>query len=235
MKNIIEIPDEVLYLVHTTSRKYKDADGNLIWKEIKATGIEGDQHPGAYFSLITKDNLLTEKFFPATECLIFSRNLLKQINYHINMCDNNGFMTEENTFFPWNLQEAVDKIRENAALPLHEDSVNYHRMNEVVMHDAVPMEYLCLDMPAKYFSNDFLPEYPVENEVEPNMSLLPFYCFSKKEEDNRYKSSIEFFKKQAEFCNIDNTLSKDEIIEQIMEKAPIIYQNRHLQNRSVII
>jgi len=233
MENIIKIPDEILYLVHTTSKKYKDENGNLIWSEIKATGTDGDQHPGSYFSLITKDNRLTEKFFPAIDCLIFSRNLLKQINYHINMCDNNGFMTEGNTFFPWNLKAAVEKIRENSFLPLDEENVNYHRMNEVVIHDAVPMEYLCLDMQTQFYSNDFLPEYPIENEVKPNMSLLPFYCFAQLEEKNRYKnSSIIFFKKIAELCNIDDnkTLSKDEIIEKIIEKTPLIHENRNLQN-----
>lgn len=226
------IPDDILYLVHTTSGKYKDEQGNFIWTEIQPTGTDGDQHPGSYFTLITKDNRLTEKCFPATECLIFSRNLLKQMNYHINMCDNNGFITEANTFFPWNLQGAVEKIRENAALPLHDDDeqINYHRMNEVVIHDAVPMEYLCLDMPTKFYSNDFLPDYPIENEVKPNMSLLPFYCFAELEEKNRYKSSTGFFKKMAGVCNIDTTLSTDEIIHQIIEKAPFIYQNRHLQN-----
>ena len=168
MENTIKIPDDILYLVHITSKKYKDNNGNLIWTEIKASGT--DQYPGAYFSLITKDNRLTEKLFPGTDCLIFSRNLLKQINYHINICDNNGFITEGNTFFPWNLQDAVKKIKANSILPLDEENVNYHRMNEVVFHDAVPMDYLCLDMPSKFFSNDFLPEYSIENEVKPNMS-----------------------------------------------------------------
>ena len=83
MQNII-IPDDILYLVHITSKKYKDEDGNLIWKELKTRGI--DQHTGCYFSLITKYNRLTEKLFPGTDCLLFSRNLLKQINYHINIC-----------------------------------------------------------------------------------------------------------------------------------------------------
>jgi hypothetical protein len=198
----IEIPDEILYLAHTTSKKYKDENGNLIWTEIKAAGT--DQHPGSYFSLITKDNRLTEKLFPAIECLIFSRNLLKQNNYHINMCDNNGFITEGNTFFPWNLHGAVEKIRENAGLPLDEEHVNYHRMNEVVIHDAVPMNYLCLDMQTMFYSNDFLPEYPIENEVPPNMSLSPAYSFDEKEENSRYKSSSQFFRWMAELCDIDN-------------------------------
>lgn len=146
------------------------------------------------------------------------------------MCDNNGFMTEGNTFFPWNLEAAIKKIRENSLIPLDEENVNYHRMNEVVIHDSVPMEYLCLDMQTKFFSNDFLPDYHIENEVNANMSLLPFYCFVELEEKNRYKSSSGFFKKIAELCNIDKTLSKDEIIQKIIKKAPCLQKNRHLQN-----
>ena len=233
MQNIIKIPDDILYLVHITSKKYKDEDDNLIWKEIKTRGI--DQHPGCYFSLITKYNRLTEKLFPGTDCLIFSRNLLKQINYHINICDNNGFITEENTFFPWNLEEAVKRIKENANLPLDEEKVNYHRMNEVIFHDAVSMDYLCLNIPSKIFSTDFLPEYSIENEVKPNISLLPFYCFAQPEENNRYKSSSRFFRKLAEVFNIDTKLSKDEIIKKMIKKEHFLQENRHLQNLDILI
>jgi len=233
MQNIIKIPDDILYLVHITSKKYKDEHGNLIWKEIKTKGI--DQHPGCYFSLITKYNRLTEKLFPGTDCLIFSRNLLKQINYHINICDNNGFITEENTFFPWNLEEAVKRIKENANLPLDEENVNYHRMNEVIFHDPVSMDYLCVNMPSKIFSNDFLPDYVIENQVKPNVSLLPFYCFAPIKNINRYESSIRFFKKLAEVFNIDAKLSKDEIIKKMIEKSPYLRENRHLQNIHILI
>ncbi len=238
MEITIKIPDDVLYLVHTTSKKYKDDKGCVKWKEIKISGT--DQHPGSYFSLITKDNRLTEKLFPATECLVFSRNLLKQINYHINMCDNNGFITEGNTFFPWSLQEAVEKIRENTALPLEEENVNYHRMNEVVFHDPIPMDYLCLELETQFFLNDFLPEQPIENNVKPNLSLLPFYCFAPIKGINRYESSSEFFIRIAELCNInmnmnmDNPLFKDEIIGKIVEKSRFLQENRHLQNMDIL-
>jgi hypothetical protein len=232
MEYTIDIPDDILYLVHITSKTYRNTTGDLIWKEIQTRGE--DQHPGSYFSLITKDNRLTEKLFPGTTCLVFSRNLLKQINYHINMCDNNGFITERNTFFPWNLQGAVEQIRANSHLPALEDEVNYHRMNEVVFHDAIPMAYLCLDIPSKFFSNDFLPDYSIENNVRPNTSLMPFYCFAKREQNNRYTSSVEFFQKLAQCCRVDETLLKDEIIEKIIEKAPLVQNQRHLQNLDVL-
>ena len=35
MQNKIKIPDDILYLVHITSKKYKDENNKLIWNEIK--------------------------------------------------------------------------------------------------------------------------------------------------------------------------------------------------------
>ena len=213
----VSIPDDVLYLVHTTSKKRKDLEKGIVWKEIHTRG--GDQHPGAYFSLITKANRTTEKLFPATECLIFSRNLLLQKNYHINLCDNNGFITEGNTFFPDNLVEAVAKIRANSLLPLL-DGVNYHRMNEVVFHDPVPLEYLCRELETQFFDADFLPDYPIENAVAPNTGLLPFYSFLPIKGISRYESSDDFYKITfAKRCNIDDAPNKsmDEIIEEIKD------------------
>jgi hypothetical protein len=226
MNYLIQIPENILYLVHVTKNEYKDATGKLVWTEIRASGT--DQYPGAYFTLITKDNRLTEELYSGPKCLIFSRNLLKQFNYHINVSDNNGFISEKNTYFPWNLEEAVEKIKENAALPLDEDDINYQRMNEVVFHDSVPMEYLCMDLPNK--GNKFLPDYPIENDVKPNTSLLPFYCFAQPEENNRLTSSHKFFEKFAEFCNIDKSLSKEEIIEKMQENIPFLESHRDKQN-----
>jgi hypothetical protein len=160
MENIIQIPEDILYLVHITKERYKDEDGNLIWREIKINDDNSNQYPAAYFTLITKDNRLTENLYYGKNCLIFSRNLLKQLNYHINVNDNNGFITKGNTFFPWNLKEAVEKISENSQLPESEDGINYHRMNEVMFHNAVPMEYLCMELLNK--GNKFLPDYSIE-------------------------------------------------------------------------
>ena len=150
------------------------------------------------------------------------------------MCDDAGYITEENTFFPWQLEKALEKIKKNAALPLDKEKVNYHRMNEIVFHDPVSINYLCLEIPSKIFSNDFLPDFPMENSIEPNLKLLPFYCFTQPEEKTRYKSSKKFFEKMAEISNIDTSLSKDEIIKKIIEKAPFLQENRHLQKIDII-
>jgi hypothetical protein len=238
MESIIEIPDEIYYLVHiTTKSNYKDSDGNFLWKQLNPAPVDNgtDQFPGVYFSLITKDNILTENIFPGKFCLIFSRNLLKQFNYHINVGDNNGFITENNTYFPWNLKDAVEKIKENSKIPPSETDFSYHLMNEVIFHDAVPMEYCCLNFEKSSTvresgANRFLPDYHIENDVKPNMSLLPFYCYAPKEEINRLNSSDFFFKNMAKFCNVDSKLLKDEIIEKIQEKIKYLYSNRNEQN-----
>jgi len=84
--------ENILYLVHMT-------DNNITKGLRKST--EDDQFPGVYFSLITKYNLKYERLFPAKNCLIFSKKLLEQQNYHINFVDYNGFINESNTYFSW--------------------------------------------------------------------------------------------------------------------------------------
>ena len=55
-------------------------------------------------------------------------------------------------------------------------------MNEVIFHDPVPMEYCCMEIDRSGLScllepgNDFLPDYPIDNHIQPNKNLLPFYC-----------------------------------------------------------
>ena len=244
MEDIIEIPKDIYYLVHITNKDYKNSNGKFLWKNLKTAPVDNgtDQFPGVYFSLITKDNLLTEELFPGKYCLIFSRNLLKQFNYHINVTDNNGYITEKNTFFPWSIKEAVKKIKKNSKKGEKETGINYHLMNEVIFHDKVPMKYCCIDFSKSnkniWFRqtnrNRFLPDYPIENNIKPNISLCPFYCYAPTEKRNRLKSSLHFFQIFAIFCNVDPTLSKDEIIENIQKKIPFLYSNREKQKLMMI-
>jgi len=81
--------------------------------------------------------------------------------------------------------------------------------------------------------NYFLPKIQIKNEVEPDMSKEPFYCYPL--EDNYTgiepmpSSSGTFFKTMANVRNIDNTLDKNTIIEEIKTKIPYLYANRHEQ------
>jgi len=84
-----------------------------------------DQFPGVYFSLVSKYNIDTESYFPAKYLYIFSKDLLKQKNYHMNIHDSNGSINESRTYFAWQLEQFVDKIIE--------DPYKYN-MNEVVFH-----------------------------------------------------------------------------------------------------
>jgi hypothetical protein len=242
MKNDIDIPNEVYYLVHMTKPTCKNKDGSFAWNFLKPSPVDYgmDQFPGVFFTLITKDNLLTEELFLKCYCLIFSKKLLKQHNYHINISDNNGFITENNTYFPQNLKEAVDEIKKNSFITPSETDINYHLMNEVIFHDPVPMEYCCMEINRCDLSsiletgNDFLPDYPIHNNIEPNTDLLPFYCYVPAETQNRLTSSYTFFQKMARVCNIDSSLTTEEIIQKIQEKMDFLYQNRDRQNLSLV-
>jgi hypothetical protein len=238
MDKEVVIPEEVYYLVHMTNPSCKNKDGTFAWKYLKAAPIDygTDQFPGVYFTLITKDNLLTEELFFKCYCLIFSKNLLKQRNYHINITDNNGFITENNTYFPWNLKEAVEEIKKNSLIIPSETDINYHLMNEVIFHDSVPMEYCCMEIDRSGLScllemgNDFLPDYQIHNNIAPNTELLPFYCYSLPEKQNRLTSSYTFFQKMARICDIETSLTTEEIIQKIQEKMDFLYEHRDKQN-----
>jgi len=61
---------------------------------------------------ITKDNINIEpvNHFGKYK-LIFSKKLLLQKNFHINLTDHNGFISESNTYFNWELDKVVKKIK----------------------------------------------------------------------------------------------------------------------------
>ena len=103
--------DKVLYLVHTTNNNPQK------YTELRKSNNLNDQFPGVYFSIITTDNINIEELFPNRYIMIFSVNLLKQINYHINIRDYNGFITETNTYYPLYIYAAIKKIDEYSKDP----------------------------------------------------------------------------------------------------------------------
>jgi hypothetical protein len=229
--------ENVLYLVHAVGDdKYNN------WDELKISSINevNHQYPGVYFTLITKDNIKTENLYNFKNLLIFSKKLLEQENYHINLNDYNGFINEKNTYFPWNLDKAVKKIKYLSK------KNKYGIGNEVIFHDSIPMKYLCLVINSKSidyniasknnvkYGSLLLPPYELYNEELPDMTKIPFYCIPLEDNYtgiNKFKlSSKNFYKKMAILCNVNINQSRNKIIEDIKNKIIELYNDRKKQN-----
>ena len=220
--------DDILYLIHCTpNNKYET------WDALKPSPMDIYQYPGVYFTLITKYNLYREILYSSKYMLIFSKKLLEQQNYHINLQDYNGHINEENTYYPWNLDKLIEKIKDKKS--------NF--MNEVVFHDPVPMKYLCMTIihhniswKVKPLNDDIFnigfPEYQIFNDEEPDITKIPFLCYPYEMNYNGVDplklSSIEFYIKMAKMCDVNINQSKIKIIEDIREKIPFLIDNRHL-------
>lgn len=215
--------DDILYLIHSTDKSFNIYDIN----ELIPSKLENadDQFPGVYFSLITKNNINTEPLFSYKNIFIFSKKLLLQRNFHINIRDYNGWINENNTYFSWDLDKAINIIN------------NFHNSigNEVVFHDPISVKYLCSYI--KSGSNNDLPSYIDDlNIPPPDMSKIPFYCVPFENNYNGIQklniSSREFYVKIAKMCliqEIDNKTT-DEIIELIKNNMNKFYYNRELLN-----
>jgi len=212
--------EDVLYLIHSTD---KELNINEITELIPSKIEEAEQQfPAVYFSLITKNNIETEPLYSNENILIFSKKLLEQRNYHINIRDYNGWINEKNTYFSWELEKAVKKI----------NSFQNWIGNEVVFHDAISIKHLLRYI--RYGSNKELPKEIEENNQEVDMSKIPFYCIPY---ENNYTgiekieiSSKEFYKKMGRMCLIENIEDKtrEEIIELIKKNINKYYKNREL-------
>jgi len=215
--------EEILYLIHSVDNPFNI---NEI-KELNPSKIENANHqfPGVFFSLITKKNIRTEPLYSHENILIFSKKLLEQKNYHINFRDYNGWINEKNTYLSWELEEAVKRINNN------ENNIG----NEVVFHDSISMEYLCLYI--KSGSNKDLP-IKIDNKIVPpaDMSKIPFYCVPYEDNytgiEKLKRSSREYYIKMAKMCLIEEIEDKtiEEIIELIKLNMTKFYKNRELLN-----
>ena len=124
--------EKIYYLIHTTNNP-----DCINWTELRTAEFNtDDQFPGVYLSVITKDNVNKEYIFPGKYIIILSKKLLLQKNYHINLTDYNGIVSEKNTYFPWNLDKFMSK---NRHLLLSEKQ----SQTEVVFHDNIDMKYCC--------------------------------------------------------------------------------------------
>ena len=224
--------DKILYLVHFTSKYNKD------WTELKVSEPYDphDQFPGVYMSLVSKDNLKTENFYPGKYALIFSKILLNQKNWHFNKRDYNGIIHEKNTLFSWEL----DKISE------HMKESNKGTTNEIVFHNNVSMEYCCeifekekdenglykkIDLPHKDICTRKVNKLPED--------FVPFLCFPFHKTytgiDPLQENSFEFLKTIAHMCGI-NSIDKNynEIYNIILEESKNILKKRDNQDINIL-
>jgi hypothetical protein len=222
--------EKILYLVHTTNNNPEH------YTELRtATTDLDDQFPGVYFSLITTDNVDIERIYPGRYVMIFSPNLLKQKNYHINIRDYNGFITESNTYFPWNLESAIKRIEDYS-----KNANAKQRQNEVVFHDNIPIKYLCeiLRKPKWNEGNGSkfsLPKTRCENKADPDLTKLPFYAYTMENfytgGDALKRSSNAFFIKMARLAKLDPIPQSTNLIISAMKKiAPYLLIHRNEQN-----
>lgn len=233
----MHIPKNILYLVHATSQDPKQ----LKYLETRPYCDEINtalQFPGVYFSLITKKNINTELIYPGKYVLIFSVDLLKQSNWHINIKDHNGNITEKNTYYPWNYQKVVNKLSD---------------MNEVVFHDPIDMKYLCktlirpsIDNEKKYLAyslkggiNAMLPKRQMSSSTPPDLTKKPFYVFTERHYTGTTevpKSSLSWYKMMAKVANIFPIPdTKQKIIELLEKKSHKICVDRNLQDITHLI
>lgn len=218
--------DDIYYLIHVTN------DSKCFeWEELKVSEFNtDDQFPGVYFSIITKYNIDYEKLFPGKYILIFSKNLLYQHNYHINFVDYNGIIAEKNTYYPWMLENFVN---DNKSECINKNCT----MNEVVFHDNIIMKYCCrIIIKNTDDKNNLLPKIPYINDVKPDMTKIPFFCFPFEDIytgcNPLPKSSHKWYNMFYNVANIDtqNESDIDIIIKKIKNKAYYLYNNRSEQN-----
>jgi hypothetical protein len=226
--------DAVYYLVHISNNEFLHRS-----KQLKCMGCDSanskDKFPGVYFTLVTKFNIDTEMLFPGKYIYIFSKTLLQQNNYHMNIQDANGMINEHITFFPWNAEQCISKI--------NNDPMKFH-MNEVVFHNDVDMKFCCKMMKKKpgISINTILPRKPMKTKMNLDMTKLPFYCYVNEDVYTGSpvppKSSLLWYKMLSRVAGL-KTLpgehkTKQEYISAIRRRARCMCKHREKQNLEIL-
>lgn len=195
-------------------------------KYLKCNGCDSAdnkyEYPGVYLTLITKHNIDTERFYFGKYKFIFSKDLLLQKNYHANVSDSNGMINEHLTYFPWNIDLLVDKIKS--------DPIKYNS-NEIIFHDNIPMTFCCKRLSDK----DKLPRTVMKTKTVPDMDKLPFYAFTCEDGYSGVpkppKSSLTWFNILAKIAGSTKTYkTKKSCLRFIRKNANYLCKNRDKQH-----
>lgn len=223
--------DQILYLLHSTKQNPREWENKTL---MPSKGFKS-QFPGVYLTLITKNNLDTELPYPGKYYILYSVSLLQQHNYHINIHDHNGIISEYNTYYPWNLDKALTEM--------HSISKIKTTSNEVVFHDPIPADYIVkiIKKPPNaymYPMKDYLPSEQLISKKKPDLTLLPYYVYPMEHIYNGIplpykKSSLEWLRKIARLARISIDIkhaSREDIIKAIKKRMAYLYKHREKQD-----
>jgi hypothetical protein len=159
--------DKILYLTHFTSVEnainiiksgYLFTNIERMKQNIKYEGVLSqtltkynnnnftDEFPGIYMSYITKydiNKLIYEQ--PVLQVskrimFVFSKKLLEQKNYHCNIIDHNGHISENLTYFSFNLDKMPNQ---SDVIKFYENIYGNYPGNEIIFHDKISLNSLC--------------------------------------------------------------------------------------------
>ncbi len=194
------------------------------------------EFPGIFMNYITDTNI--SKPIGNSEpiiLLVFSKKLLEQKNYHLNIIDNNGLFSENITYFSFNLDK----------MPNQSDVIKFYKNiygnfpgNEIVFHDKISLSALCeiwvttkkqyneliSKLPSKYsnlvkIKRKYTRKVNCPKNIEIDTKSLPFLISLDFGKSGLYKafypyktkteSSKSHFKKIAKIAGIsDNDINK---------------------------
>lgn len=233
----MKLPKEVLYLVHATNQDPSTLHELQLFPKCNEREKQ-HQFPGVFFSLITKDNIQREWIYPGKYVLLFSKDLLQQHNYHMNIDDHNGIISQYNTYFPWQLDTFVKKISTTETY------------NEVVFHDAISMKHLCqviirpsvddekefMNMVYRGGINAFLPRKSLSaKQTKPDMTKKPFFVYTMEHHYSGTQpprpSSFAWLRMMAKIAHVSPIpRSKKHILLQLEKKGKTLCHARDKQD-----
>jgi len=254
--------EDVLYLVHITKTN------PIEWTEKKLKSAifdTRDQFPGVFLSIVTKQNVDNVHLYPGGNYkLYFSKNLLKQNNFHINMGDFQGYIGQNMTYYPWQLSTALESINKISEQKTQKDKdfsetfkIFGNNAVELVFHDDVLFDYLLKvefidrfdeNSDEKLIIGDPVTIYtnPLAIDFKPDLTKLPFFVYpfernygsAAQYEGKIPKSDLSFFRAMARLANllIAYTDTIDMIVDRLENNlSETIYKNRSLQNFDTFI